>query len=62
VLPGHRGKGYVDEILAEGTRVPTAEDVPRIRASTDLGNLPMARAFARAGYVDLERESDMAWN
>jgi RimJ/RimL family protein N-acetyltransferase len=62
VLPGHRGKGYVDEILAEGTRVPTAEDVPRIRASTDLGNLPMARAFAHAGYVDLERESDMAWN
>jgi hypothetical protein len=36
--------------------------VPRIRASTDLGNVPMAGAFARAGYVDLEREVNMTWN
>jgi RimJ/RimL family protein N-acetyltransferase len=62
VLPEHRGNGYVDEILAEGTRVLTAQDVPRIRASTDLGNVPMARAFARAGYVDFEREINMTWS
>ena len=62
VLPEHRGKGYVDEILAEGTRVLTAQDVPRIRAATDLGNVPMARAFARAGYVDFEREINMTWD
>jgi RimJ/RimL family protein N-acetyltransferase len=37
VLPGHRGNGYADEILAEGTRVLASQDVPRIRASTDLG-------------------------
>ncbi|MEU6161224.1 GNAT family N-acetyltransferase [Streptomyces sp. NPDC047130] len=62
VLPEHRGRGYVDEILAEGTRVLTAQNVPRIRASTDLGNAPMAAAFARAGYVDFEREINMTWS
>lgn len=45
VLPRHRGNGYIDEILAEGTRVLAAQDVPRIRAATDLGNVPMAAAF-----------------
>ncbi|MFI0941231.1 GNAT family N-acetyltransferase [Streptomyces sp. NPDC021020] len=64
VLPAHRGKGYVDDILAEGTRVLAAQDaadVPRIRASTDLGNVPMAQAFERAGYVNFERQIDMTW-
>ena len=61
VRPAHRGNGYVDEILAEGTRVLAAEGVPRIRASTDLGNVPMARAFHRAGYVVFEHQVDMTW-
>ncbi|MCX5203441.1 GNAT family N-acetyltransferase [Streptomyces sp. NBC_00237] len=61
VLPAHRGNGYIDEILAEGTRVLAAEDVPRIRAATDLGNVPMAGAFARAGYVTFERALNMTW-
>lgn len=61
VLPEHRGKGYVDEILAEGTRVLAAEDVPRVRAATDVGNLPMAAAFARAGYVTFERSINWTW-
>lgn len=52
VVPEHRGHGYVDGLLAEGTRILAAEDVPRIRAATDLGNVPMAKAFARAGYVN----------
>ena len=62
VLPAHRGNGYVDDILAEGTRILAAQDPPRIRASTDVGNLPMAAAFRRAGYVDYEREINMIWN
>lgn len=62
VLPEHRGQGYVDPILAAGTRVLAAENVPRIRASTDLHNTPMAAAFARAGYVDFEHEVDMVWD
>ena len=61
VLPGHRGHGYVDDILAEGTRILARHGAPRIRASTDLGNVPMANAFQRAGYVNFEREIKMAW-
>ncbi|MFI6065430.1 hypothetical protein ACIA47_09190 [Micromonospora sp. NPDC051227] len=61
VVPEHRGHGYVDGLLAEGTRTLAAEDVPRNRAATDLGNVPMAKAFARAGYVNFERAINMAW-
>lgn len=62
VLPSHRGNGYIDDILAEGTRILAAQHVPRIRASTDLGNTPMANAFRRAGYVNFEREINMTWS
>jgi RimJ/RimL family protein N-acetyltransferase len=61
VLPAHRGRGLVDEILAEGTRVLAAEGVPLIRALTDLVNVPMARAFERAGWVNFGRSIDMVW-
>ncbi len=61
VLPAHRGNGFVDEILAEGTRVLAAEGVPRVRAATDLGNVPMADAFARAGYAAFQRTLNMTW-
>lgn len=62
VLPEHRGNGYIDEILAEGTRILSAQGVPRIRAATDLGNTPMANAFQRAGYVNFERTITMTWH
>ncbi|MET8442964.1 GNAT family N-acetyltransferase [Streptomyces sp. NPDC004981] len=63
VLPAHRGHGYIDDILAEGTRVLAAQDgVERIRAATDLGNVPMAKSFARLGYVNFERAFDMVWD
>ena len=61
VLPAHRGHGYIDEILAQGTRVLAADNATKIRASTDLGNVPMAAAFARAGYVAFERAINMTW-
>ncbi|MEV6368848.1 GNAT family N-acetyltransferase [Micromonospora musae] len=61
IVPEHRGHGYVNGLLAEGTRILAAENVPRIRAATDLGNAPMASAFARAGYVNFERAINMAW-
>lgn len=61
VLPEHRGNGYIEDILAEGTRILAAEQVPRIRAATDLGNVPMANAFRRAGYVNFERTITMSW-
>jgi len=61
VLPAHRGHGYVDDLLAEGTGILAGEGVPRIRASTDLPNVPMAQAFARAGYVNFERAINYSW-
>lgn len=62
VVPAHRGNGYIDDLLSEGTRILAAHDVPRIRAATDLGNVPMARAFQRAGYVNFERQIIMTWS
>jgi GNAT superfamily N-acetyltransferase len=61
VLPAYRGLGYINEILAEGTRILAAQGVPHIRASTDLGNVPMARAFHRAGWTDIGHEITMTW-
>ncbi|WP_430782803.1 GNAT family N-acetyltransferase [Actinoplanes sp. G11-F43] len=61
VVPAHRGRGHIDDILAEGVRVLAGPDVPRIRASTDVGNTPMAAAFARGGFRVFERQVDMSW-
>ncbi|MDQ0894951.1 GNAT family N-acetyltransferase [Agromyces ramosus] len=62
VLPEHRGNGYIDGILSEGTRVLAAAGAPLIRASTDVGNVPMAAAFARGGYDTFERLINLAWD
>lgn len=62
VLPAHRGHGYIDDLLNEGTRILAGQNVPRIRASTDLGNTPMAQAFARAGYINFQRAINMIWS
>ncbi|MDX3341777.1 GNAT family N-acetyltransferase [Streptomyces sp. ATCC51928] len=62
VLPARRGHGYIDDLLAEGTRVLAAEGVDRIRAATDLGNVPMAKSFDRLGYVNFERAFNMVWD
>ncbi|MFE4633009.1 GNAT family N-acetyltransferase [Streptomyces sp. NPDC056773] len=50
VVPGQRGKGLIDEILAEITRFHASEAADRITATTDAVNTPMAAAFTRAGY------------
>ncbi|MFF9480157.1 GNAT family N-acetyltransferase [Streptomyces sp. NPDC014733] len=62
VVPVHRGRGYADALLAEGTRVLAAQGVPRIRAATDLGNTPMSDAFRRAGYRNFADRIDMTWD
>ena len=43
------------------TALPAVQNVPRIRAATDVGKAPMAAAFALAGYVIFERQTDMTW-
>ncbi len=50
VLPGMRGRGYINDLVAETTRFHAARGEPRISATTDTTNLPMAAAFERAGY------------
>ncbi|MFD8781746.1 GNAT family N-acetyltransferase [Kitasatospora sp. NPDC059599] len=50
VVPELRGQGYVDEVLAEITRVQAQAGAELITATTDTDNAPMAAAFARAGY------------
>lgn len=56
VLPEHRGHGYIDDILAEVTRILSAEARARvIHADTDVANKPMAAAFERAGYRNIAR-------
>ncbi|WP_327010140.1 GNAT family N-acetyltransferase [Dactylosporangium sp. NBC_01737] len=50
VVPEMRGRGYVDELLAEITRIHAADGAPVITATTDAANAPMAAAFVRAGY------------
>ncbi|GAA2689541.1 GNAT family N-acetyltransferase [Actinoplanes palleronii] len=62
VVPEHRGHGHIDAILAAGTTVLAEQDMPRARASTDVGNTPMAAAFDRAGYRVFEREINLTWH
>ena len=50
VVPERRGRGYVDDLLAEITRWHAADGADRITATTDVTNTPMAAAFDRAGY------------
>jgi RimJ/RimL family protein N-acetyltransferase len=56
VLPEHRGHGYIDDILAEVTRILATEARAFIiYADTDVANKPMAAAFERAGYRNTAR-------
>lgn len=50
VAPEHRGHRYVDDLLAEITRLHVEAGAARITGTTDRTNAPMLEAFARAGY------------
>jgi ribosomal protein S18 acetylase RimI-like enzyme len=58
VVPEHRGRGYVDDLLAEGTASLNADGADSIRADTDTRNAPMAAAFERAGYAEFARRRE----
>jgi RimJ/RimL family protein N-acetyltransferase len=62
VVPELRGRGLIDDLLAEGTRLLAEQGVPHVRAATDVANTPMAAAFDRAGYRVFERQIDMVWD
>jgi ribosomal protein S18 acetylase RimI-like enzyme len=55
VLPEHRGNGYADELLLEASHLLVEGGAAEIVAATDVGNTPMAAAFARCGYVVVDR-------
>lgn len=51
VVPEHRGRGYVNGLLASGTStLLRITDGLAICADTDVSNTPMAAAFERAGW------------
>jgi RimJ/RimL family protein N-acetyltransferase len=56
VVPGMRGRGYVDDLLAAATVTllearTTKGDRRPLLADTDVANAPMAAAFERAGWA-----------
>jgi RimJ/RimL family protein N-acetyltransferase len=55
VLQEHRGNGYADELLLEASQLLVKGGATEIVAATDVGNAPMAAAFARCGYVVIDR-------
>jgi ribosomal protein S18 acetylase RimI-like enzyme len=55
VLPEHRGNGYADELLLEASHLLVKGGATEIVAATDVGNAPMAAAFARCGYRVVDR-------
>lgn len=59
VLPEYRGHGYVDDLLAFITAFHATAGAPRITATTDAVNTPMAAAFTRAGYRCTETRIDL---
>ncbi|MEV0617116.1 GNAT family N-acetyltransferase [Nonomuraea sp. NPDC050404] len=61
VVPEHRGKGYVNDLLAFGTRTLSEAGVQRIVAATDVANVPTAQAFLRAGYSEVGRLFRYYW-
>ncbi len=50
VIPDYRGRGYVDDLLAEITHIHVSTGAAKITGTTDTTNAPMAAAFLRGGY------------
>ena len=55
VLPEHRGHGYSYELVVEASQLLVERGAEDIGATTDVGNVPMAAAFARCGYEIVDR-------
>jgi RimJ/RimL family protein N-acetyltransferase len=61
VVPEHRGRGYVNDLLAKGTRTLAEAGLQRVVATTDVANVPTANAFLRAGYSETGRLYRYYW-
>jgi RimJ/RimL family protein N-acetyltransferase len=51
VVPEQRGRGYIHDLLAQGTTTLLNTGSTTIRADTDVANVPMIQAFGRASYT-----------
>jgi RimJ/RimL family protein N-acetyltransferase len=61
VVQSMRGRRYVDDLLAYGTQLLVDAGASRIGSATDLANIPMRKAFQRAGYAEFARRYDYEW-
>ncbi|WP_328612776.1 GNAT family N-acetyltransferase [Amycolatopsis sp. NBC_00355] len=59
VVPEQRGHGYAYDLLVEATHDLVAQGADRIVAATDVPNIPMAKAFAKAGYPVTQHRIDL---
>jgi len=50
ILPKHRGKGYVLDVLAKGLEVLFAEGLKTVLADVDTENIPMLHALEQMGF------------
>ncbi len=61
VVPGMRGRGFVDDLLASGTATlleARGEYATPLRTDTDVSNHPMSAAFERAGWSRFARRRE----
>ncbi|TVL92846.1 GNAT family N-acetyltransferase [Streptomyces sp. SAJ15] len=59
VVPERRGWGYAHELLVACTHDLVERGATRIAAATDQDNVPMAAAFAKAGYPVTQERIDL---
>ncbi len=59
VVPEHRGHGYAYDLLVEATHDLVGYGADRIVAGTDVGNIGMAKAFAKVGYPVTQHRIDL---
>ncbi|MFG1639108.1 GNAT family N-acetyltransferase [Amycolatopsis sp. NPDC049252] len=59
VVPEQRGHSYAYDLLVEATHDLVAYGADRIVAATDVPNVPMAKAFAKAGYPVTQHRIDL---
>lgn len=62
VCPEKRGKGYVNELLIEGTSVLKKSGIKKVIADIDINNYPMENALITAGYEFSEMELVLEYN
>ena len=61
VIPVQRGQGYIDDLLAQATRILATLQAARIEADTDVGNTPMVNAFQRLGWMEFGTRREYRW-